>query len=73
MDTQSNICCVKAVVISCLLWSHSPILRLIIVIVVKFSNGHVKNAEQLDFQLLKHADGVNPRKKNRRIVVKRPV
>uniref|UniRef100_A0A8C2HGJ4 RNA polymerase I subunit E n=1 Tax=Cyprinus carpio TaxID=7962 RepID=A0A8C2HGJ4_CYPCA len=37
--------------------------------IVKFSNGHVKNAEQLDFQLLKHADGVNPRKKNRRIVV----
>ncbi|XP_052418162.1 DNA-directed RNA polymerase I subunit RPA49 isoform X2 [Carassius gibelio] len=44
-------------------FSHPKYLR------VKFSNGHVKNSEQLDFQLLKHADGVNPRKKNRRIVV----
>ncbi|RXN04693.1 DNA-directed RNA polymerase I subunit RPA49 [Labeo rohita] len=35
----------------------------------KFSNGHVKNAEKLDFRLFKHSDGVNPRKKTRRIVV----
>ncbi|XP_051983371.1 DNA-directed RNA polymerase I subunit RPA49 [Xyrauchen texanus] len=36
---------------------------------VQFSNGHVKNAEQLEFKLFKHTDEVNPRKKNRRIVV----
>ncbi|XP_073699322.1 DNA-directed RNA polymerase I subunit RPA49 [Garra rufa] len=38
-------------------------------LIVKFSNGHVKNAEKLDFKLFKHSDGVNPRKKTRRIVV----
>ncbi|KAI2668627.1 DNA-directed RNA polymerase I subunit RPA49 [Labeo rohita] len=38
-------------------------------LIVKFSNGHVKNAEKLDFRLFKHSDGVNPRKKTRRIVV----
>uniref|UniRef100_A0A673GEK4 DNA-directed RNA polymerase I subunit RPA49-like n=1 Tax=Sinocyclocheilus rhinocerous TaxID=307959 RepID=A0A673GEK4_9TELE len=36
---------------------------------VKFSNGHVKKAEELDFKLFKHSDGINPRKKTRRIVV----
>ncbi|XP_067297914.1 DNA-directed RNA polymerase I subunit RPA49 isoform X2 [Pseudorasbora parva] len=35
----------------------------------KFSNGLVKNTEQLDVKLFKHEDEVNPRKKNRRIVV----
>ncbi|XP_048053509.1 DNA-directed RNA polymerase I subunit RPA49 [Megalobrama amblycephala] len=37
--------------------------------IVKFSNGVVKDAEHLDFKLFKHEDGLNPRKKNRRIVV----
>ncbi|KAK9980797.1 hypothetical protein ABG768_000384 [Culter alburnus] len=37
--------------------------------IVKFSNGIVKDAEHLDFKLFKHEDGLNPRKKNRRIVV----
>ncbi|KAK7161944.1 hypothetical protein R3I94_004571 [Phoxinus phoxinus] len=37
--------------------------------IVKFSNGHVRKAKHLDFKLFKHEDGVNPRKKNRRIVV----
>ncbi|XP_043103824.1 DNA-directed RNA polymerase I subunit RPA49 [Puntigrus tetrazona] len=38
-------------------------------LIVKFSNGHVKKAEELDFQLYKHSDDDNPRKKTRRIVV----
>ncbi|XP_016426030.1 DNA-directed RNA polymerase I subunit RPA49-like [Sinocyclocheilus rhinocerous] len=38
-------------------------------LIVKFSNGHVKKAEELDFKLFKHSDGINPRKKTRRIVV----
>ncbi|XDV14847.1 hypothetical protein PO909_015026 [Leuciscus waleckii] len=37
--------------------------------IVKFSNGLVRKAKHLDFKLFKHEDGVNPRKKNRRIVV----
>nr|XP_055061577.1 DNA-directed RNA polymerase I subunit RPA49 [Misgurnus anguillicaudatus] len=37
--------------------------------IVKFSNGHVKKAEQLKIGAFKHTDAVNPRKKNRRIVV----
>uniref|UniRef100_A0A671MF39 RNA polymerase I subunit E n=1 Tax=Sinocyclocheilus anshuiensis TaxID=1608454 RepID=A0A671MF39_9TELE len=36
---------------------------------IKFSNGHVKKTEELDFKLFKHSDGINPRKKTRRIVV----
>ncbi|KAI4883403.1 hypothetical protein NFI96_032449, partial [Prochilodus magdalenae] len=36
---------------------------------VKFSNGQVKNTEQLDIRLFRHTDRVNPRKKTRRIVV----
>ncbi|XP_056301646.1 DNA-directed RNA polymerase I subunit RPA49 [Danio aesculapii] len=37
--------------------------------IVKFSNGHVKNAEELDFTVFRHLNASNPRKKNRRIVV----
>ncbi|KAL6466790.1 hypothetical protein MHYP_G00245940 [Metynnis hypsauchen] len=37
-------------------------------VIVRFSNGHVKNTDQLDFKLFRHVDGVNPRKKTRRIV-----
>lgn len=37
--------------------------------IVKFSNGHVKDAEELDFKVFKHSNASNPRKKNRRIVV----
>ncbi|NP_001018540.1 DNA-directed RNA polymerase I subunit RPA49 [Danio rerio] len=37
--------------------------------IVKFSNGNVKNAEELDFTVFKHSNASNPRKKNRRIVV----
>ncbi|XP_076874682.1 DNA-directed RNA polymerase I subunit RPA49 [Brachyhypopomus gauderio] len=38
-------------------------------VIVKFSNGLVKKTDQLNFQLYKHMDGANPRKKRRRIVV----
>ncbi|XP_026879833.2 DNA-directed RNA polymerase I subunit RPA49 isoform X1 [Electrophorus electricus] len=38
-------------------------------VIVKFSNGLVKDTDQLNFQLFKHVDGANPRKKMRRIVV----
>ncbi|KAI5087765.1 DNA-directed RNA polymerase I subunit RPA49 [Silurus meridionalis] len=38
-------------------------------VIVKFSNGQVKNIDQLNFQLFKHSDDVNPRKKHRRMVV----
>uniref|UniRef100_W5LFX2 RNA polymerase I subunit E n=1 Tax=Astyanax mexicanus TaxID=7994 RepID=W5LFX2_ASTMX len=38
-------------------------------VIVKFSNGEVKNSEQLDFRLFKHVDESNPRKKRRRIIV----
>ncbi|KAM9449718.1 DNA-directed RNA polymerase I subunit RPA49 [Clarias gariepinus] len=37
-------------------------------VIVKFSNGQVENADQLNFRLFKHCDEVNPRKKSRRIV-----
>ncbi|KAA0722416.1 DNA-directed RNA polymerase I subunit RPA49 [Triplophysa tibetana] len=36
---------------------------------VKFSNGYVNNPEELNIKLLKHTDDVNPRKRNKRIVV----
>ncbi|MCI4395021.1 hypothetical protein PGIGA_G00175560 [Pangasianodon gigas] len=39
-------------------------------VIVKFSNGQVKNTDQLNFRLFKHCDEANPRKKSRRIVVK---
>ncbi|KAF4071597.1 hypothetical protein AMELA_G00275120 [Ameiurus melas] len=38
-------------------------------VIVKFSNGQVKNTDQLNFKLFKHRDGTNPRKKNQRMVV----
>ncbi|GAA6091923.1 DNA-directed RNA polymerase I subunit RPA49 [Tachysurus ichikawai] len=38
-------------------------------VIVKFSNGQVKNTDQLNFRLFKHCDEENPRKKSRRIVV----
>ncbi|KAB5518517.1 hypothetical protein PHYPO_G00166990 [Pangasianodon hypophthalmus] len=38
-------------------------------VIVKFSNGQVKNTDQLNFRLFKHCDEANPRKKSRRIVV----
>ncbi|XP_059194240.1 DNA-directed RNA polymerase I subunit RPA49 isoform X1 [Centropristis striata] len=37
-------------------------------IIVRFSNGSVKNADKLDFTLYKNADESNPRKKSRRIM-----
>uniref|UniRef100_UPI0037E92D5B DNA-directed RNA polymerase I subunit RPA49 n=1 Tax=Semicossyphus pulcher TaxID=241346 RepID=UPI0037E92D5B len=38
-------------------------------VIVRFSNGSVKNANNLDFTMYKNADESNPRKKSRRIVV----
>ncbi|KAM7419174.1 hypothetical protein PAMA_016342 [Pampus argenteus] len=38
-------------------------------VIVRFSNGSVKNAEKLDFTTFKNADESNPRKKSRRILV----
>ncbi|XP_060772554.1 DNA-directed RNA polymerase I subunit RPA49 [Neoarius graeffei] len=38
-------------------------------VLVKFSNGEVKNADKLNIRLFKHCDETNPRKKSRRIVV----
>ncbi|MBN3310234.1 RPA49 polymerase, partial [Amia calva] len=37
-------------------------------LIVQFSNGQIKNTEQVDFTFYKNADTSNPRKKNRRIV-----
>ncbi|KAJ8410990.1 hypothetical protein AAFF_G00180250 [Aldrovandia affinis] len=39
------------------------------VVIVQFSNGNLKNAEQVDFALYKNSDDSNPRKKSRRILV----
>ncbi|XP_044047609.1 DNA-directed RNA polymerase I subunit RPA49 [Siniperca chuatsi] len=38
-------------------------------VIVRFSNGNVKNADKLDFTMYKNADESNPRKKSRRILV----
>ncbi|XP_036373037.1 DNA-directed RNA polymerase I subunit RPA49 [Megalops cyprinoides] len=38
-------------------------------VIVQFSNGSLKNTEQLDFSLYKNVDGSNARKKHRRILV----
>ncbi|KAM7008956.1 DNA-directed RNA polymerase I subunit RPA49 [Tautogolabrus adspersus] len=38
-------------------------------VIVRFSNGNVNNANNLDFTMYKNADENNPRKKSRRIVV----
>ncbi|XP_053193562.1 DNA-directed RNA polymerase I subunit RPA49 isoform X2 [Scomber japonicus] len=38
-------------------------------VIVRFSNGTVKNVEKLDFTMYKNADERNPRKKSRRILV----
>ncbi|XP_070773875.1 DNA-directed RNA polymerase I subunit RPA49 [Enoplosus armatus] len=38
-------------------------------VIVRFSNGTVKNADKLDFTMYKNADESNPRKKSRRIMV----
>ncbi|CAK6972250.1 DNA-directed RNA polymerase I subunit RPA49 isoform X2 [Scomber scombrus] len=38
-------------------------------VIVRFSNGSVKNAEKLDFTMYKNADESNQRKKSRRILV----
>ncbi|XP_068583080.1 DNA-directed RNA polymerase I subunit RPA49 [Cebidichthys violaceus] len=37
-------------------------------VIVRFSNGSVKNADKLDFTMYKNADESNPRKKSRRIM-----
>ncbi|XP_070683983.1 DNA-directed RNA polymerase I subunit RPA49 [Pempheris klunzingeri] len=37
-------------------------------VIVRFSNGSVKNADKLDFTMYKHTEENNPRKKSRRIV-----
>ncbi|XP_034043393.1 DNA-directed RNA polymerase I subunit RPA49 [Thalassophryne amazonica] len=38
-------------------------------LIVRFSNGSVKNTDKLDFTTYKNTDEKNPRKKNRRLVV----
>ncbi|XP_029003952.1 DNA-directed RNA polymerase I subunit RPA49 [Betta splendens] len=38
-------------------------------VIVRFSNGNVRNADELDFTMYKSADENNPRKKSRRILV----
>ncbi|XP_018551277.1 DNA-directed RNA polymerase I subunit RPA49 [Lates calcarifer] len=38
-------------------------------VIVRFSNGSVRNADKLDFTMYKSADENNPRKKSRRILV----
>lgn len=38
-------------------------------VIVRFSNGCVKNADNLDFAMFKNKDETNPRKKSRRILV----
>lgn len=38
---------------------------------VQFSNGNLKHAEQLDFAFYKHTDEEHPRKKSRRMLVRR--
>uniref|UniRef100_A0AAQ5WVU9 RNA polymerase I subunit E n=1 Tax=Amphiprion ocellaris TaxID=80972 RepID=A0AAQ5WVU9_AMPOC len=38
-------------------------------VIVRFSNGSVKNPDRLDFSLYKNTDETNPRKKSRRILV----
>ncbi|XP_038569453.1 DNA-directed RNA polymerase I subunit RPA49 isoform X2 [Micropterus salmoides] len=38
-------------------------------VIVRFSNGSVKNGDRLDFTMYKNADESNPRKKSRRILV----
>ncbi|XP_008276661.1 DNA-directed RNA polymerase I subunit RPA49 [Stegastes partitus] len=38
-------------------------------VIVRFSNGSVKNANRLDFSMYKNTDEINPRKKSRRILV----
>ncbi|KAG7458692.1 hypothetical protein MATL_G00223340 [Megalops atlanticus] len=38
-------------------------------VIVQFSNGNLKNTEQVDFALYKNVDGNNARKKHRRILV----
>ncbi|XP_077380491.1 DNA-directed RNA polymerase I subunit RPA49 [Festucalex cinctus] len=38
-------------------------------VIFRFSNGSVQNAEKLNFTMYRSADEVNPRKKNRRILV----
>ncbi|XP_061100470.1 DNA-directed RNA polymerase I subunit RPA49 isoform X1 [Conger conger] len=38
-------------------------------VIVQFSNGNLKNPDDVDFTLYKNVDGSNPRKKNRRILV----
>ena len=37
---------------------------------VQFSNGNIKNAEQLDFTFYKNTDEEHPRKKSRRLLVR---
>ncbi|KAM9770865.1 DNA-directed RNA polymerase I subunit RPA49 [Menidia menidia] len=38
-------------------------------VIVRFSNGCVKNADKLDFAMFKNADETNPKKRSRRMVV----
>ncbi|XP_058497134.1 DNA-directed RNA polymerase I subunit RPA49 [Solea solea] len=38
-------------------------------VIVRFSNGSIKNADKLDFSMYRSADKKNPRKKNRQILV----
>ncbi|KAK6324422.1 hypothetical protein J4Q44_G00037640, partial [Coregonus suidteri] len=38
-------------------------------VIVQFSNGNLRNTEQLDFSFYKNIDETNPRKKHRRMLV----
>lgn len=42
-----------------------------LLLTVQFSNGSVKNADKLDFTMYKNTDESNPRKKSRRILVRK--
>lgn len=55
---------------------HNSLLYYLLFIIifhltVRFSNGTVKNVEKLDFTMYKNADERNPRKKSRRILVRK--
>lgn len=46
-------------------------LIMFLLLTVRFSNGSVKNADKLDFAMYKNSDESNPRKKSRRILVRK--
>lgn len=46
-------------------------LTMFLLLTVRFSNGSVKNADKLDFTMYKNTEDSNPRKKSRRILVRK--